>query len=324
MEDLLRLLLSAPPDVEPQSSLAAWWEAHRAAKDRWAASFDRAVAGGFASDRVGYAFAAGYRSALEALVPSLGEDRLAALCATEEGGAHPRAIRTSLDLAPTPRAGDGRAILSGKKRWATLAASADELLIVASIGIDASGKNRLRVARVRADQPGVRVVLMPPTPFVPEIPHAEVELSGVVIEADDLLPGDGYEAYLKPFRTIEDLHVHGALLGYLIGAARRWGLGRALVERASAVVVCARSLASVSPSAPEVHVALAGTLAHARLIAEEMTETWSRASDAAAVSERERWARDRPILDVAGKARGRRLEKAWDVLAHSKLSGVLP
>ena len=37
----------------------------------------------------------------------------------------------------------------------------------------------------------------------------------------DLLPGDGYDIYLKPFRTIEDIHVHAALIGYLVGVARR-------------------------------------------------------------------------------------------------------
>ena len=39
--------------------------------------------------------------------------------------------------------------------------------------------------------------------FVPEISHAEVELDRVKVSDADVLPGDGYDDYLKPFRTIE-------------------------------------------------------------------------------------------------------------------------
>ena len=49
-----------------------------------------------------------------------------------------------------------------------------------------------------------------------EIPHAEVGLDRVRVEASAVLPGDGYADYVKPFRTIEDAHVHCALLGYLV------------------------------------------------------------------------------------------------------------
>ncbi len=49
---------------------------------------DRALAGGSAADRLGYAFASGYTEALRALVPGL--TGVAALCATEEGGNQPR------------------------------------------------------------------------------------------------------------------------------------------------------------------------------------------------------------------------------------------
>src|SRR5262245_25603109 len=99
-----------------------------------------------------------------------------------------------------------------------MASAAQSLLVVASTG-NVDGKNRLRVVRVPANAAGVRIEPAV-APFVPEIAHARVTLDGVRVSAGDLLPGDGYDDYLKPFRTIEDLHVHGALLGYLIGVAR--------------------------------------------------------------------------------------------------------
>ena len=76
-------------------------------------------------------------------MPGLPDGAVPALCATEAGGAHPRAIASS--LTPDPAGGQR---LSGQKRFATFAHDADILLVVASMGADAAGRNRLRVARV--------------------------------------------------------------------------------------------------------------------------------------------------------------------------------
>ena len=78
------------------ASLADWWARHRALAAREARPFDQALLGGFAADRLGYAFASGYQAALRALVPDLPPDRVASLCVTERGGASPRAITTLL------------------------------------------------------------------------------------------------------------------------------------------------------------------------------------------------------------------------------------
>ena len=221
MRMLQALLEAVPPDV---ATLDRWRSATAAARAAWQAPVDRALIGGACADRLGFAFANGYAEALRALVGDVG---VAALCATEEGGAHPRAIQTRLE------AGE----LTGKKKWATGATSAAVLLVVASTGI-VDGKNQLRVVRVAANAPGVR---MHPTssPFVPEIPHAEIELDHVRVADSDVLPGDGYEDYLKPFRTVEDIHVHAALAGYAAGVARRRGWHE-LAERWLALALAAR------------------------------------------------------------------------------------
>ncbi|MCW5806067.1 MAG: acyl-CoA dehydrogenase, partial [Deltaproteobacteria bacterium] len=239
--------------------------------------------------------AGGYREALRALVPDA--TGIASLCATEDGGAHPRAIATRLE--------GGR--LTGKKKWATLASHAPTLLVVASIGADGAGRNRLRVVRVAANAPGVRLVPASAA-IVPEIPHAAVELDGVAVAEGDVLPGDGYDDYLKPFRTVEDIHVHAALAGYLVGVARRHAFPRETIERLLAVALAAHALAGCDPKATATHLALAGVLAEARRAVEEAEAHWrARPADA----ERTRWERDRALLDVAGKARAARREKAW-------------
>lgn len=312
MSELLRYLLTSPSGagLETPALLQTFWEAHRASAKRFAIPIDRALVGGLAADRLGFAFAVGYQAALAAMLPELAGDALCSMCVTEQGGGHPRAIRTTLQRDDT-----GQWRLRGKKRWATLAPHASELFVAASIGVDAAGLHRLRVVRVASNAPGVRLSAMPPTPFVPEIPHAELELDGVAVAEADVLEGDGYERYLKPFRTFEDVHVHGALLGYLLGAGRRHGWPSASLERIVAAIVTVRALADAPAGAPETHVALAGLIEEGRRIIAGAEPLWERADEA----ERARWERDRPLLDIAANVREARRARAWE-----RLSGRAP
>lgn len=299
-------LAGAPPVAVRASTIEEFWAAHRAGLARWSTPVDGAIAGGFAADRLGFAFAAGYHAALGALVPSLAPGTLVGLSATEADGAHPRAIHSTL----TPASGGGF-VLSGEKRWSTLASVAEQLLVVANTGTSDSGQSQLRLVRVATSAPGVAISAMPATPFAPEIPHCAIRLDGVRVADTDVLPGDGYADYLKPFRTIEDLHVHAALLGYFVAAARRAGFPREHVERALALVVSARTLALGPPKAPELHVALAGLLDATAALLDISAEHWALADSA----ERQRWERDQPLLSVASAARGARLARAWTALS---------
>jgi hypothetical protein len=327
VDTLVRALLAATPPTT--DDLATWRTATATARDAHPTTIDRALLGGAHADRLGFAFASGYAEALRALVPSATD--VMALCATEDGGNHPRAIKTTLTLRET--AGEPAFELTGTKKWATGASAAASLLVVASIGAadrgsaearrdaargdptaarsDATaGRNPLRVVRVSTSAPGVRIT---PTraPFVPEIPHAEVELDHVPVAAADVLPGDGYDDYLKPFRTVEDVHVHAALAGYLVGVARRheW---HDLVERLLAVALATRAVAVADPKLATTHVALAGVLALAMREVEEVEARWRAQVDD---PEHVRWQRDRPLLQVAMAARAARRERAWERLA---------
>lgn len=255
---------------------------------------ERAAIGGARADRVGHAFAIGYTTALEALAG----ERRATLCVTEDGGNHPRAIETRLV--------DGR--VTGRKKWATLADRAAHLLVVAREGTGADGRPRLRVVRVRRDAPGV--TLEPSSAaFVPEIAHARVTLDRV---AGDVLPGDGYADYVKPFRTVEDIHVHAALVGYLIGTAQHHRLAPGAVERLAMIAAALAGLGAADPRAPATHIALAGAIAAGAAAIAELEAVWATVPD----EEWARWQRDRAILQVAGRARAERLARAWESLGR--------
>jgi acyl-CoA dehydrogenase len=312
--DLVREITSGPLPAEPPGGVEQWWQAHRELEPLFRAPIDRALVGGLRADRVGYAFAAGYREALVTLVPDVAGSAMTILAATEDQGARPSAIRTTLATGD-----DGTLLLNGHKRWATLGTVVDVLLVVASEGAASDGRNRLRLCRVDARREGVEVRPMPAPPFAPEIPHAEIALRDVRIEPSDVLPGDGWDAYVKPFRTVEDVHVHIALLGYMAGVARRWSFADQVIEDIVASVVALRSLANEPPSAPEVHVALAGVLLGATRLIERTEHEMENALAAGKgdVAERERWVRDRPLLGVAGGARVKRREVAWQRLRAS-------
>jgi hypothetical protein len=143
--------------------------------------------------------------------------------------------------------------------------------------------------------------------FVPEIAHARVTLDGA---AGELLPGDGYADYVKPFRTVEDIHVHAALVGYWFGAARQRGFARELLERLALAAVGLAALGAEDARAPATHVALGGAIAAAADLVAGLEAAWACVPD----EEWGRWQRDRAILRVAGRPSAERLARAWQAL----------
>lgn len=306
--DLLAQLLRSPLGLQPVPDFRQFWTATVGLRERFAHTVDRAAALGSQADRLAYAFIGGYSAAIAALDPQIGPHDLGALCATEEEGAHPRAIKTRLE---------GRTV-TGAKRFVSGGALANVLLVVATEGTDAQGRNKLRVVRVAARSPGVKIEDMPDLPFVPEIPHGSVTFDATPI--DSQLEGDGYEQYLKPFRTIEDLHVHAAVLGYLCSVSRRAAWPEALREAIVSEIVTARGLGLLDPRAPETHIALAGFLASGQRILAESEPHWASVPG----DERERFQRDRPLFKVASHAREARRAKAWERIVSPKHSEAAP
>lgn len=318
MPTLLQFLVSAPPVPLAAADAASFWTQLAAAdpldddalrlprhtpRDSPRYTIDRAAAGGFAADRLGYAFLAGYGAALQQLV-GVEVPAPAALCATEEGGAHPRAMSTQL----TPAASGWE--LTGRKTFVTYGPLVRTLLVVAKEGSDEQGRNRLALVRIPIDRPGIAIERQPDLPFVPEIPHAAIRFEKVQVAPDERLPGDGYERYLKPFRTIEDCHVMASALGFLVQVARRSGWPQGVIQELLMLIAAGRELAAASPLDAALHVALGGWLAAIERVIEGSAEHWGRV-DAETAG---RWVRDRPLLRIASKVRGQRLAAAWERL----------
>lgn len=244
---------------------------------------------------------------------------VAALCISEKGGGHPRAIATTA----IPDGSGWR--IDGTKTYTTLLPMARTLFVACrtdtpEAALSPEGGLRtgdgakaprptIRVVRVSAPHPGVNKRPMPPTPFCPEIPHGITELNHVLVGPEAMLEGDGFARLVRPFRTVEDVHVSMALTGYLLGTGRRHGWATGACEELFAIAAALRRIDDGDPAATSQHIALAGTLglleqwqvAHDHLWSQVPTET------------RARWQRDRPVLRIAGKVREIRRQRAWPV-----------
>ncbi|MFP1677978.1 acyl-CoA dehydrogenase family protein [Alloalcanivorax sp. C16-2] len=308
--EALRALLSASTTITPPADLAAWsqgWE-ELVAGDHGPVAL--ALHGGFAADRVGWAFAAGYQAALRRLLANFGlapdaAIRLA-LCATEEGGNRPRDIATAL------RADGAGWRLNGGKSWITLGPVCSELLVVARLdqGGEPSAPPTLKVARVPADAPGVRLRDKAPLAFVPEIPHTAATFEAVALPENALLDGDGYDTVVKPFRTVEDTFIALAVQAWLLREARARNWPADFAEALTASLVTLAALSDRPADDPVTHLALAGALARTQALYQDADRLWDGEGDEAA----ERWRRDRPLFQVAGKARALRAQRAWEQL----------
>ncbi|PWE42370.1 acyl-CoA dehydrogenase [Pseudomonas prosekii] len=254
-------------------------------------AFELAVAGGRLMATPGLAFLVGYQAALRMLWPSA-PPSLGALCATEQRSLRPADMQTRLsDLR-----------LDGRKDFVTAGDAADWLLIAARS--EKSGEApRLSLAVVYPGEPGVRLEKLPAIALMPDISHGRVFLDNAVCE---LLAGDGWDAYVKPFRTLEDIYVLSALSAWLYGVGEESDWPQHLRLRLLALLAGCAEVSRQAPSSAATHVLLGGLFAQFDALKSDINQTMaSGPAEWAAM-----WQRDQAVMDLAAGARSKRLAKA--------------
>lgn len=259
--------------------------------------FELAVAGGRMMTTPGLAFLVGYQAALRMLWPSA-PPSLGALCVTE---------RRSLRVAEMQTRLSGLRV-SGRKDFVTAGDAADWLLIAARS--EASGEApRLSLAVVYPDEPGVLLEKLPAIPLMPDISHGRLFLDNALCE---LLAGDGWDAYVKPFRTLEDVYVLSAMTAWLYGIGHDSDWPQALQLRLLALLAGCAEVSRQAPNNPAGHVLLGGLFAQFEGLKPEVDQALAAGPQHWAAM----WQRDQSVMDLAAGARGKRLAKA---LAGSSL-----
>ena len=147
--------------------------------------------------------------------------------------------------------------MSGRKDFVTAGDAADWLLVAARS--EQPGETpRLSLAVVYPDEPGVRVEKLPPIPLMPDISHGRLILDNALCE---LLAGDGWDAYVKPFRTLEDIYVLSAMTAWLYGVGQDCDWPQALQLRLLALLAGCAEVSRQAPNNPAGHVLLGGLFA---------------------------------------------------------------
>ncbi|MCY1400003.1 hypothetical protein D9M71_150760 [compost metagenome] len=283
--------LLGPLDRLPAGLSLEDWYAELLSAAGTANSLFLAVHGGRLAATPGLAFLAGYQAALRALWPAAPAS-LGALCVTENRSVRPADLTTRLDDL----------LLHGCKDFVTAGESAAWWLVAARDEADGEAP-RLALAVVLAGTPNARLESLPPLPLMPDIPHARLLLEGAHCE---LLPGDGWDAYCKPFRTLEDLHVLAAITAWLYGVALQCGWPRSLSLRLAGLLGGCAEVGRQPASRPATHLLLGGLFAQFEALSAELDAAFAQGpAEWAAL-----WQRDRGVLAIAGSARAKRLEKA--------------
>jgi hypothetical protein len=253
--------------------------------------FELAVVGGRLMATPGLAFLVGYQAALRMLWPSAPLS-LGAMCATEQ-----RSLRVA-DMQT--RLGDLR--LSGRKDFVT-AGNAAEWLLVAARSEQPGEEPRLSLAVVYPGEPGVRLEPLPSIPLMPEISHCRLFLEEAPCE---LLAGDGWDAYVKPFRTLEDIYVLSAMTAWLYGIGQDSDWPQTLQLRLLALLAGCAQVSRQAPDNPAGHVLLGGLFAQFDGLKGEIDLALAEGPQHWAAM----WQRDQTVMGLAAVARGKRLAKA--------------
>ncbi|MCW1247892.1 acyl-CoA dehydrogenase family protein, partial [Pseudomonas sp. SAICEU22] len=199
------------------------------------------------------------------------------------------------------RLGDLR--LNGRKDFVTAGDAAEWLLVAARSEAPEDERVRLSLAVVYAGEPGVTLEKLPALPFMPDISHGRVLLDGAQCE---LLAGDGWDAYVKPFRTLEDLYVLSAMTAWLYGVGQECDWPQALQLRLLALLAGCGEASRHNPSSAATHVLLGGLFAQFQGLEAELNDVLA----GGPAVWREMWVRDKAVMDIAAGARAKRLDKA--------------
>ncbi|AXM96285.1 acyl-CoA dehydrogenase [Pseudomonas plecoglossicida] len=257
-----------------------------------ACPFELAVLGGRAMATPGLAFLMGYQAALRVLWPSAPAS-LGALCATERRSVRPADMQTRLEGLR----------LNGSKDFVTAGLDAEWLLVAARSEGPGEGP-RLNLTVVYPGEPGVTLEALPTLPLMPEVGHGRLRLQDASCE---LLAGDGWDAYVKPFRSLEDLYVLAALAAWLYGVAQECGWPQDLRLRLLGLLAgCAEGSRQCADSVG-CHLLLGGLFAQFQALRGALDEALS----AGPVQWAQLWQRDQGVLALATAAREKRLAKAW-------------
>lgn len=300
---LLDLLLASGDKGPECQGFDDWLPVWTAVQERHAdcSPFVAGIAAALQADRLAWAFFSGYQAAIRSAFPgALSAATVAAFCVQEPG-------RKISEITTTLEEQAGGLLLQGHKGWLLAGPEDCVLFVLARRAGRSKGPGSLAVVSVPFQAEGICRGPVRVQAMVPELAHAEVSFDAVSLPASRVLPGDGYADYAKPFRVREDICVTGCALACLFAEGRAGEWPAPWAQRCVAAIAGLESCSRLDPDDARTHIVTAGTLSFAGAVIRESEQHWRDDQIAA----RDRWQRDRSILDLGKEARRQRAIKSW-------------
>lgn len=263
-------------------------------------AFERLVQVALRADGRLKAGSAGHQAAIRRLFPATPDDAITAFCVSEDQGPKPSGILSTL----TPK-GDGF-VLNGRKRWGSMSPLADLLYIAASIG-QKDGRNQLRMVKVAAGSAGLTLDSSGYGAYEGHMPIADLILTDIAVEASDVIEADAYEAFIKPFRLVEDVYnTAGTQIG-LLTLGRMHGWPQELLEDLIGLIIQAHTISQTPMARPADVLLMSAYFRASSALWDRLGAAWDLVPEA----ERAAWSPQTGTLGVAARARETRRQQAW-------------
>ncbi|GLQ30962.1 hypothetical protein [Litoribrevibacter albus] len=162
---------------------------------------------GTSSNSTSSAFWCGYQSAIQMLFGRFLNNEIASIVVNEHRSFKPSDWITEIEKKSEAF------VLVGKKDFITAPDQIDLLLVAANEQGYESKASKL--CKVKRNIDGLSLVDLN-MPVFKDLKKSKGVFSRLELAHDEVLPGDGYDWFVKPFRVVEDFYVSLSMLGYLI------------------------------------------------------------------------------------------------------------
>lgn len=258
--------------------------------------FDKAIFGGFSCQQFSFAFMAGYQAALAHMFPTIAPNQLKALCVSEEKGGHPKAIQTTLINNQ----------LNGLKTYITAGSDVEHLLVLCKTDEIVDGRLLLKMVHLPKSTDKLDIIDFELS-FMKEVKHGKLSMKDIPIAENQILTGDGFSDYTKPFRTLEDICVSAAYHAMLLRQAIDYKWDDHLRDRLLLNIYTLKNLLSLPLLATETHLLLAANEANFESLLPTLEFNIKQTCSAAFKAD---WALNKKVISLGEKIKGIRLAKA--------------
>lgn len=263
--------------------------------------FDKALLGGFSCQQFSFAFLSGYQAALQQMFPTIAPNQLKALCVSEAKGGHPKVIHTTLDE-------NNR--INGFKTYITAGSEVEHLLVLCKTNEIVNRRPLLKMVHLPRTTDNIQITDFE-LPFMLEVKHGKLALKDTQIHSSQILEGDGYSQYTKPFRTLEDVLVATAYHAMLLRQAMDYEWEEDLRDQIVFHLFTLKNLLDLPPMDKETHLLLAAYEANFEKLLPRIDANIAEYSPP---HFKEDWERNRKVLSLAKKVKELRLMKARSLI----------